>query len=86
MERADLLYSGLMFAAGCCRSGRLCCSLRPSLPLRLRWENPHQRCYNLIYKRSRSHPSRTGRPHFIRLLFIMFRLWCRRDLRPSFPI
>jgi len=26
MERADLLYSGLMFAAACCRSGPLCCS------------------------------------------------------------
>jgi hypothetical protein len=45
MERADLLYSGLMFAAGML-------SLWTALLLSLARKIRANRCYNLIYKQS----------------------------------
>ena len=51
MERADLLYSGLMFAAGMLSTLDRCfCSPPPSLLWRRRCQKIRtRRCYNLIY-------------------------------------
>ena len=74
MERADLLYSGLMFAAGMLVPvDRIAadCHLRCPRTLAPKIRTPG--CYNFIYKTSS--------------LFtpLFFTPWCRRTYAPSFP-
>ena len=80
MERADLLYSGLMFAAGLLSlwtalllTAAFVALAPSSRKIRI------YRCYNFIYKRSRS-----GRSCFYRSC--SYRSWCRRDYARSFRI
>jgi len=67
MERADLLYSGLMFAAGMLSLWTALLFTAAFVTLASSLRNSTHRCYNLIYKKSRSCASwcrRTYAPSF----------------------